>query len=87
MKTVTEIFEIFAGERPYMIKATSYFNGREKLRFRVTVNNSPVCVFGWDEDLDRLAIMQDSRNPFIHPAAELAIARKLESIYTKKLAA
>ena len=87
MKTVTEIFEIIAEGKPYTVKATSFLNGMEKLRYRVSVNNSPVCIFGWDEGLDRFAILKDARNPDIHPAAEMIIARKLENMFAKKQAA
>ena len=87
MKTTTEIFEIVADGNPYMVKATPFVNGREKLRFRVSVNNSPVCIFGWDEDLDRFAILKDARDPDVYPAAEMVIARKLENLFAKKQAA
>ncbi len=87
MKTVREIFEIIAEGKPFMVKATSFLNGMEKLRFRVSVNNSPICIFGWDEGLDRFAILKDKRDPEIHPSTELIIARKLESLSASKQAA
>lgn len=70
-----------------MVKATSFLNGMEKLRFRVSVNNSPVCIFGWDEGLDRFAILKDARDPEIHPATEVIIAGKLENLLAGKQAA
>jgi hypothetical protein len=87
MKTVTEIFAIIAEGKPYTVKTTSFLNGMEKLRFRVSVNNSPVCIFGWDEDLDRFAILKDARDPDIQPAVEMIVARKLENLFAKKQAA
>ncbi len=87
MKPTTEIFEIMAEGKPYIVKATPYLNGREKLRFRVSMNDSAICIFGWDESLDRFAIMKDARDPAVHPAAEMIIARKLENISARKQAA
>ena len=87
MKAATEIFEIIAEGKPYMVKATFFLNGMEQIRFRVSVNDSPLCIFGWDEGLDRFAILKDARDPDIHPAAEMIIARKLENLFAKKQAA
>ncbi|MBX2922419.1 MAG: hypothetical protein KF746_09530 [Chitinophagaceae bacterium] len=80
MKTKRTIFEITAGDRPYTVNATSYLNGSEQLRFRVSVNNSPVFIFGWNEQLDRYAIMKDDRDPAISPSVEMQIAHMLEAI-------
>ncbi|HRN56175.1 MAG TPA: hypothetical protein PLL71_06970 [Agriterribacter sp.] len=87
MKSTTAIFECMAEGKPYVVKATPYLNGREKLRFRVSVNNSAICIFGWDEGLDRYAILKDARDPEIHPAAEMIIAGKLENLFAEKHAA
>ena len=87
MKTSTEIFEMIADGKPYVVRATSFLNGMEQLRFRVSVNNSPVCIFGWDEGLNRFAILKDPRDPDVHPAAEMVIARKLENLFARKQAA
>ncbi|MGN6440237.1 MAG: hypothetical protein ACTHMM_27170 [Agriterribacter sp.] len=87
MKTRRETFEITAEGKPYIVNATSYLNGSEQLRFRVSVNNSPVCIFGWDEGLDRFAIIKDNRDPMIAPAVEMLISERLENVYAQIKAA
>ncbi|MGN6494080.1 MAG: hypothetical protein ACTHLE_18925 [Agriterribacter sp.] len=87
MKTRRETFEIIAEGKPYIVNATSYLNGSEQLRFRVSVNNSPVCIFGWDEGLDRFAIIKDNRDPMIAPSVEMLISERLENVYAQIKAA
>ena len=53
MKLHTETFEIIKNNRPYTVKATRYLLNTET-RFRVSVNDSPVHIFSWDDDLERL---------------------------------
>jgi uncharacterized protein with WD repeat len=62
-------------------------NGQEELRYRVSVNESPVCVFGWNSDRNRFAIMHDPRNPNISGEIEQAIADRLKHISKMKEAA
>lgn len=87
MKTRRETFEITAEGRPYNVNATSYLNGSEELRFRVSVNNSPICIFGWDQGLDRFAIIKDNRDPMVSPSVEMLIAQKLENVHAQIRAA
>lgn len=87
MRLTTEKFEIISAGNVYQVRATEYINGSNELRYRVSYNDSPVSVFGWNEDLDRFAVMHDSRNPSTHPEIENAIARKLENIQSLKQAA
>ncbi len=87
MKTKREIFEITAEGKPYIVNTTSYLNGSEQIRFRVSVNNSPVCIFGWDQGLDRFAIIKDNRDPMVSSSVEMLISRKLENISAELRAA
>lgn len=87
MKTIREMFEILADGKTYIVNAISYLNGNEELRYRVSVNNSPVFVFGWNDNLNRYAVMHDTRNPQITSSTETAIAGKLENLFAKKQAA
>ena len=87
MRLVTEKFEVLSGGNIYQVRATEYFNGQEELRYRVSVNNSPVCVFAWHSNLNRFAIMQDSRNPEISAGVEQEIAGKLKNFSKMRAAA
>ena len=80
MKTKRETFEIISNDKLYTVNAASYLNGSEQLRFRVSVNNSPVCIFRWDDGLGRFTIMRDDRDPVISTSMEKLIAQKLENI-------
>ena len=61
MKTRTEIFELAIDGKPVRVKATPYKMHTEELRFRVSVNGSPVHIFAWDENLNRLAVIDKAR--------------------------
>ncbi len=61
MKTRTEIFELAIDGKPVKVKATPYKMHTDELRFRVSVNGSPVHIFGWDENLNRLAVIDKAR--------------------------
>ena len=87
MRLVTEKFEILSGGNIHHVRATEYLNGQEELRYRVSVNESPVCVFGWNSDRNRFAIMHDARNPDIPREIEQAIADRLKHISKMKEAA
>ncbi|MBX3241860.1 MAG: hypothetical protein KIT80_12805 [Chitinophagaceae bacterium] len=87
MKLTTKNFEIVSNGNIYMVKATEYLNGMEELRYRVSFNESPVCVFGWNSNSNCFAVMTDKRNPPIPAGVEAAIGKKLEKIQTAKTAA
>lgn len=87
MRLRTENFEIVSGGNIYTVKATEYFNGVEELRYRVSFNNNPVCVFGWNDEANRFAVMHDKRNPSISTDIEMAIGKRLEKIKAMKEAA
>lgn len=87
MKTTTQIFQIKTADDHHIIKATAYLNGRDQQRFRVSMNDSPICIFGWNDSLGRFAIMKDARDPKVLRAAEILIARKLETLFASEEAA
>lgn len=87
MKTTTQTFQIKTADNRHIIKATAYLNGRDQQRFRVSMNDSPICIFGWNDALGRFAIMKDARDPNVHPVAEMLIARELEALLGREEAA
>lgn len=60
MKTRTEIFELSIDGEPVVVRATPYQTLSTETRFRVSINDSPVYIFGWDKDLNRLATIESS---------------------------
>ena len=78
MKTRTEIFELTIDGKPLVVKATPYQTHSTETRFRVSINDSPVHIFGWDKDLNRLTAI-DSSNAAIHVSDKVdeAICRQL----------
>lgn len=60
MKTRTEIFELTVDGKSMVVKATPYQTPNTETRFRVSVNDSPVHIFGWDKDLNRLTEIESS---------------------------
>lgn len=87
MKNYSEKFEVIADGKSYNVYISGYKNGSDQPRFRVSVNEGPVAVFGWDENLDRFAVMVDKRNPPISSSLEMIIAHKLNHIPELKVAA
>jgi len=77
MRPVTENFEIVSGNNIYSVKATKYLNGIDEKRYRVCLNDNPVCVFGWNEDLHTYRLMFDVRNPQMPEGLESAIGKRL----------
>lgn len=61
MKTRTEIFELTVDGKPLVVRATPFQTLSTETRFRVSVNDSPVHIFAWDKDLNRLTAIDSSR--------------------------
>lgn len=61
MKTRTEIFEMAIDGRPIKVAATPFRMHTEELRYRVSVNGSPVHIFGWDDQRNRLRIIDKAK--------------------------
>lgn len=78
MKTRTEVFELLIDGKPLVIKATPYQTATTETRFRVSVNNSPVHIFGWDKNLNRLtAIEHGSATGDMPKQIDEAVGREL----------
>lgn len=78
MKTRTEIFELTIDGKPVVVKATPYQTLSTETRFRISINDSPVYIFGWDKDLNRLsAIESSSAADSVPTMVEEAISRQL----------
>ena len=60
MKTRTEIFELTIDGKPLVVKATPYQTHSTETRFRVSINDSPIHIFGWNKDLNRLTVIDSS---------------------------
>jgi hypothetical protein len=76
-KPRTVSFEISVNNRTYTVKATPYAIATGETRFRVSYNNNPVHIFGWDDGLDRLADIE-SVTEVLPPVIEMAISEKLQ---------
>lgn len=70
-------FEVPVNGRLYAVNATPFKLASGETCYRVSYNNGPVHVFGWDEGLDRFA-GTDNAADIIPPVVEMAIAQQLE---------
>lgn len=70
-------FDVAVNGRSYAVNATAFKLPSGETRYRVSYNNGPVHIFGWDEGLDRFA-ETDNTADVIAPIIEMAIAEKLE---------
>lgn len=61
MKTRTEIFDMAIDGKPVKVKATPYRMHTEELRYRVSINDSPVHIFAWDDQRNRLTIIDKAK--------------------------
>jgi hypothetical protein len=50
----TEVFEMMVDEIPVYVKATSFQTYTMETHYRVSVNGSPVYIFGWHPELKRI---------------------------------
>lgn len=80
MKTRTEIFEMAIDGKPVKVKATPYKMYTDELRYRVSINGSPVHIFAWDDQLNRLTIIDKAKiAESIPDNVEAMIGRQLYS--------
>ena len=76
----TETFELMVDGTPMLIKATSFQTYTLETQFRVSVNGSPVYIFGWHPTLKRVtAIKRGGGTGMIPQQIEEAIGRHLNS--------
>jgi hypothetical protein len=69
-------FDIQINARTYIVNATPFAVATGDILYRISYNNGPVHVFGWDEGLDRYA-ETDTLADVIPPIIEMAIAGRL----------
>lgn len=50
----TEAFELMVDEIPFFVKATSFQTYTKETQYRVSVNGSPVYIFGWHPVLKKI---------------------------------
>jgi hypothetical protein len=86
IKNKTVYFEILVNNRSYTVTATPYKIATSETRFRVSYNNSPVHIFGWDDNLDRMTEFEEVSEK-LPPVIEMAIARELEDNYKQMVLA
>jgi hypothetical protein len=70
-------FDVPVNGRSYAVNATAFRIPSGETFYRVSYNNGPIHVFGWDGGLDRFAEM-DKAADIIPPIIEMAIADSLE---------
>ena len=77
-RTTTETFQLEIDGRPITVKATPYQMHTMEKRYRVSINNSPVHIFAWDDNSQRLvAIDKASMADRVPEKLEEAIGRQL----------
>ncbi len=81
--TQTVSFELPVNGRTFAVTATSYTVATGDTLYRISYNNGPVHVFGWDNGLSRFA-ETDTMAEVIPPVIEMAIAERLHD-YVEKM--
>lgn len=78
VKTSTQTFDIVFEGQPVTVKATMYETHNTEARYRVSINGSPVYIFGWDSNKNRLAALDSgSAVKTMPPLVEAAIGQEL----------
>ena len=78
--TRTAVFEMTVDEIPFFVKATSFQTYTMETQYRVSVNGSPVYIFGWHPVLKRItAIDRGYAANNIPPNVAEAIGEQLYS--------
>jgi len=72
-------FDLPVNGRSYTVNATPFTIAGGDVFYRVSYNNGPVHVFGWDEGLNRYA-ETDSSADVIPPVVEMAIAERIREV-------
>jgi hypothetical protein len=77
----TEEFEMVVDDIPFFVKATSFQTHTMETHYRVSVNGSPVYIFGWHPGLNKItAIDRGSAANNIPPKVAEAIG---DQLYTR----
>ena len=79
-RTRTEEFELVVNDTPFFVKATEFQTYTMETQYRVSVNGSPVYIFGWHPVLKRItAIDRGSAANNIPPKVAEAIGDQLQN--------
>ena len=77
-KIITEKFDVILEGKSVPVKASRYQTHNKEVRFRVSINDSPVYIFAFDEKQNRaVAIDKGSAIADISPRIEEAIGSRL----------
>jgi hypothetical protein len=80
MRVITETFDLMIDGKPVTVKATPYQLHTNETRYRVSINNSPVHIYGWNDSLQRMTVIDKGRAAEqVSPAMDEAIGRQLYS--------
>jgi hypothetical protein len=78
--TRTEVFEMMVDDIPFFVKATAFQTYTMETQYRVSVNGSPVYIFGWHPALNKItAIDRGSAANYIPPKVAEAIGAQLQN--------
>lgn len=69
-------FEVVVKGNPIAVVAKPYKAANTLPRFRVSLNNGPVCIFGLDPDLNKVVVL-DSGSQEINPHVAFVIGSAL----------
>ena len=72
-------FELSVNNKLFAVNASPVIIPSGDILYRVSYNDSPVHVFGWDEGLNRFA-ETDNQAEVIPPVIEMEIANKLNEV-------
>ena len=61
MKTRTEKFDLVIDNHRVTVKATPFTLPTNETRYRVSVNESPVFIYAWNEDQQRYAVLESGK--------------------------
>jgi len=73
------LFDLSINGRSFNVIATPFIVATGEDLYRVSYNNGPVHVFGWDDGLNRFA-ETDLQADIIPPIIEMAIAERLNGV-------
>jgi hypothetical protein len=76
-KTTTDNFNLMVDGKEHEITATCYKTYNKETRYRVTIDESPVYIFRWDDHNNRWISDDDESTLDISKRLENAIAEQL----------
>jgi hypothetical protein len=77
-KVTTEKFDVVLEGKPVNVQASKYTTHNKEIRFRVSIDGSPVYIFAYDEELQKAVAVDKG-------AASAAISPKIEEVIGMRL--